>query len=140
MRDRGHGRTLFVKHCAACHKLFGEGGEVGPDLTGSQRANLDYLLENVLDPNAVVPKEYQVTNFVLADGRLVSGIVLRETPDGVSVRTANEMVVVPRGEIESRKSTTQSIMPEGLLDQLKPDEVRDLVGYLGSPEQVPKKE
>lgn len=138
--DRGHGRTLFVKHCAACHKLFGEGGEVGPDLTGSQRANLDYLLENVLDPNAVVPKEYQVTNFVLADGRLVSGIVLRETPDGVSVRTANEMVVVPRGEIESRKSTTQSIMPEGLLDQLKPDEVRDLVGYLGSPEQVPKKE
>ena len=127
---------LFTKHCAACHKLYGEGGEVGPDLTGSQRANLDYLLENVLDPSAVVPREFQVANFTLADGRLVSGIVLKETPDGLSVRTANETVTIVKGDIEQRKQTNQSIMPEGLFDALKPEEVRDLVAYLRSSQQI----
>jgi putative membrane-bound dehydrogenase-like protein len=134
--DVSKGREVFARSCAACHKLFGEGTEVGPDLTGSQRANLDYLLENVLDPNAVVPREYQVTVFSLLDGRLVSGIIQKETPDGLTVRTANETVVIPKGDLENRKSTNQSIMPEGLWDQLKPDEVKNLVAYLRSPEQV----
>ena len=135
--DKANGRVLFARQCAACHKLFGEGGDAGPDLTGSQRANLEYVLENVLDPNAVVPREFQVTNFTLADGRLVSGIVVRETADGAAVRTANETVLMTKGDIESRKPTNQSLMPEGLLDGLKPEEVRDLVAYLGSPHQVP---
>ncbi|HJZ54315.1 MAG TPA: c-type cytochrome, partial [Gemmataceae bacterium] len=134
--DTANGRALFVKHCATCHKLFGEGGDVGPDLTGSQRANLDYLLENVLDPSAVVPREFQVTNFALTDGRVVSGIILKETPDGLTVRTTNDTVVVATADIASRKQTSQSIMPEGLFDALKPEEVRDLVAYLASPQQV----
>ena len=134
--DKAQGRALYVKHCASCHKLFGEGGDVGPDLTGSQRTNLDYLLENVLDPNAVVPREYQITNFTLADGRLVSGIILRETPDSVSIRTVNDTVVVGKTEIESRKATNLSIMPEGLFDALKVEEVCDLVSYLKSTQQV----
>jgi putative membrane-bound dehydrogenase-like protein len=129
------GREIFTKSCAACHKLYGEGSDVGPDLTGSQRTNLDYLLENVLDPNAVVPREFQVSIFSLTDGRLVSGFIQKETPDGLTVRTANETVVIPKGDLESRKSTNQSIMPEGLFDQLKPDEVRDLVAYLRSAEK-----
>ena len=134
--DKVNGRVLYTKHCGACHKMFGDGGDVGPDLTGSQRTNLEYLLENVLDPSAVVPREFLVTNFTLGDGRLVSGIVLRETPDGVTVRTLNETVVVTKTDIEARTPTKQSIMPEGLFDALKPDEVRDLVAYLGVPHQV----
>ncbi|MBX9628688.1 MAG: c-type cytochrome [Gemmataceae bacterium] len=137
--DPAAGRAVFAKSCATCHKLFGEGTDAAPDLTGSQRANLDYLLENVLDPSAVVPREYQVTNFSLADGRVVAGIVLRETPDGVTVRTTNEVLVLPAGDIEGRKPTGQSLMPEGLFDNLKPEEVRDLVAYLASPKQVPPK-
>jgi putative heme-binding domain-containing protein len=135
--DRSNGRALFVQHCASCHKLFGEGGDVGPDLTGSQRASLDYVLENVLDPSAVVPREFQITHFTLADGRVVSGIVLRETPDGLSVRTANDTVTVPKADIEARKPTNQSIMPEGAFDKLTAEEVRDLIAYLTAPEQVP---
>ena len=134
--DPAAGRAVFTKSCATCHKLFGEGSDGAPDLTGSQRANLDYLLENVLDPSAVVPREYQVTHFALADGRVVAGVVLRETPDGVSVRTTNEVLVLPAGDIENRKQTYQSLMPEGLFDNLKPEEVRDLVAYLASPKQV----
>jgi putative membrane-bound dehydrogenase-like protein len=132
-----NGRMLFTKHCAACHKMFGEGQAVGPELTGSQRTNLDYVLENVLDPSAVVPNEFRMTNFILNDDRVVSGIVLRETKDALTVRTTNDTVIVPVGDIVSRKQTNLSIMPDGLFDQMKPEEVRDLVLYLRGKEQVP---
>jgi putative membrane-bound dehydrogenase-like protein len=131
------GRAAFTKHCAACHKMFGEGGAVGPELTGSQRANLDYVLENVLDPSAVVPNEYKLINFTLTDERVVSGIILRETKDAVSVRTANETVILPTADIAARRPTNLSIMPDGLFDAMKPEEVRDLVAYLRAREQVP---
>jgi putative membrane-bound dehydrogenase-like protein len=132
------GKALFVKNCAACHKMFGEGQSVGPELTGSQRSNLDYVLENVLDPSAVVPREFQMVNFTLNDDRVVGGIVLRETKDAVTVRTTNDTLTIPTADIVTRKQTPVSIMPEGLFDNMKPDEVRDLVAYLRVKEQ-PKK-
>jgi putative membrane-bound dehydrogenase-like protein len=135
--DPARGRVLFTKHCSACHKMFGEGQAVGPELTGSQRANLDYVLENVLDPSAVVPREFKMVNFTTVDDRVVSGIVLRETKDAVTVRTTNDQVILPVADIAARKPTNLSIMPEGLLDQMKPDEVRDLVAYLRAKQQVP---
>ncbi|HEY1188848.1 MAG TPA: c-type cytochrome, partial [Gemmata sp.] len=135
--DLVNGRAVFTKHCASCHKMFGEGQTVAPELTGSQRANLEYVLENVLDPSAVVPNEYRMVNFTLADERVVSGIVLRETKDAVTVRTVNDTLTVPMADIVTRKPTSVSIMPEGLLDQMKPAEVRDLVAYLRAKEQVP---
>jgi putative heme-binding domain-containing protein len=135
--DAAKGRALFTKNCASCHKMFGEGQAVGPELTGSQRANLDYVLENVIDPSAVVPREYQIINFVLNHDRVVGGIVLRETKDAVTVRTVNDTLTIPVADIVTRKQTPLSIMPEGLFDQMKPDEVRDLVAYLRGKEQVP---
>jgi putative heme-binding domain-containing protein len=137
--DPARGRVLFTKNCAACHKMFGEGQAVGPELTGSQRANLDYVLENVLDPSAVVPREFQMVNFTLADDRVVGGIVLRETKDAVTVRTINDTLTIPAADIVTRKQTPVSIMPEGMFEQMKPDEVRDLVAYLRAKEQVPLK-
>ena len=128
---------MFAKHCASCHKLFGEGGDVGPELTGSQRANLDYVLENVLDPSAVVPGEYRMTAFALLDGRTITGIVRKETPQAVTIRTVNEEITVPVADLDARKPTALSVMPDGLFDALKEDEVRDLVAYLASPRQVP---
>lgn len=135
--DATHGRVLFTKHCASCHKMFGEGQTVGPELTGSQRSNLDYVLENVLDPSAVVPNEYRLINFTTIDDRVVSGIVLRETKDVITVRTTNDTVILPTADIAARKPTNVSIMPDGLFDRMKPDEVRDLIAYLRSKEQVP---
>ena len=135
--DLSNGRAVFAKHCASCHKLFGEGGDVGPELTGSQRANLDYVLENVLDPSAVVPGEYRMTAFTLLDGRTLTGIVRKETPQAVTVRTVNEEVTVPVADLDARKPTALSVMPDGLFEALKEDEVRDLVAYLASQRQVP---
>jgi putative heme-binding domain-containing protein len=135
--DRSHGRAVFAKACAACHTLFDAGGKIGPELTGSQRTNLDYVLSNVLDPSAVLAKDYQMHLIQTGDGRVLSGIIKGEDDNAITVQTATELVVVPKNEIETQKETSNSMMPDGLLPSLSTDEVRDLVGYLASPSQVP---
>jgi putative membrane-bound dehydrogenase-like protein len=138
--DRSNGRVLFNRTCASCHILFNEGGKIGPELTGSQRTNLDYLLENILDPSAVVPADYQVTIFQTKDGRVISGIIKAENEKVVTVQTQNEVLHLPVNEIEERTKSAVSMMPEGLLANLKDDETRDLIGYLmGTDQSAPKK-
>jgi putative membrane-bound dehydrogenase-like protein len=132
-----NGRQLYQKNCAACHRLFGAGNDIGPDLTGSQRSNLDYILENIIDPSAIVAKDYQVTVFETKDGRVILGIIKQETDKAVTVQTQNERIVLPLGDIASRKQSPLSMMPEGQLNAMTMTEARDLVGYLGSPMQVP---
>ncbi len=135
--DLSKGRLVFSKNCASCHRLYDDGGDIGPALTGSQRANLDYVLENVLDPSAVVAREYQMSKFETASGRTITGIVKQETDKAVTVQTPNEVIVLPKDEIEDRKQSPLSIMPEGVLDKLTPEEIRDLVAYLASKDQAP---
>jgi putative membrane-bound dehydrogenase-like protein len=135
--DISAGRLVFSKTCASCHKLFDEGGSIGPELTGAQRSNLDYVLENVLDPSAVVASEYQVTFFHLKNGRVISGIVRQENDKVVTVQTQNEQVRIPLDDIVEREKTKTSMMPEGLFDKLTMEEIRDLIAYLAGPNQVP---
>jgi putative membrane-bound dehydrogenase-like protein len=130
------GRALFAKTCQQCHTLFGVGGKVGPDITGSNRANLDYLLENILDPSAVIPKEYAATVFNLKSGRVVTGIVRGETPAAYTVVTQTETLTLSRDDVELRTPSELSMMPDDLLKQLNEEEVRALVAYLQSPVQT----
>ncbi|HUY90887.1 MAG TPA: PVC-type heme-binding CxxCH protein [Pirellulales bacterium] len=134
--DRSAGRGLFVRHCGACHKLFGEGGQVGPELTGSQRANLDYLLENLIDPSAIVARDYQMTVLQTEDGRILNGIIVQEDDQVLAIQTQNERLSLPLAEIEARERSPLSLMPEGLLDKLSEAELRDLVVYLSGAEQA----
>src|SRR5262249_38314497 len=131
--DLALGRAMFAKHCGQCHTLFGVGGKVGPDITGSNRANLDYLLENMLDPSAVIPKEYAATLIEMKDGRVITGIVKEETQVALTVLTANETLVLPRKEIDTLKPSNISMMPDDVVKQLKEDELRCLIAYLQSP-------
>jgi putative membrane-bound dehydrogenase-like protein len=135
--DMSQGRAVFQKNCASCHTLFDAGGKVGPELTGSQRANLDYVLENVLDPSAVVAKEYQVTIVTTKDGRTINGIIKREDKRTITLQTPNDVVTIAVEDIDERHKSPLSLMPDGVLPNLKDDEVRDLVAYLRSPAQVP---
>lgn len=131
------GRALFQKTCGACHRLFDAGGKIGPELTGSQRRNIDYLLDNIVDPNAVVPNDYRVTVLELHSGRVVQGIVIAENNLTLTVQTPNEQVAVPKSDIEQRSQSNVSMMPEGLFDRLTVEELRDLVSYLRGEQQVP---
>jgi len=135
--DLAHGRAVFAKTCMQCHTLYGVGGKVGPDITGSNRANLDYLLENILDPSAVIPNDYKATVINLKSGRVITGIVRGETPQALTVVTANETLTVPVKEIDERKISDVSMMPDDLLKPLSEADVRALVAYLRHPTQTP---
>lgn len=132
-----NGRAVFAKNCVACHKLFGEGGTIGPDLTGSNRSDLDYLLSNLVDPSAEVGRDFRMSVVRTTDSRVVTGIVVERTAARVVVQTATDKQIVAAEDVESVKESPLSIMPEGQLDKLSRDEVRDLFAYLGGKAQVP---
>lgn len=135
--DAARGRAAFSKACQQCHTLYGEGGKVGPDLTGSSRADLDYSLVNIIDPNAVIPNDFRTWNLDTRDDRSITGIVTKQDANAVTIVTANETIVIPRGDVQSLRQTELSLMPEGLLQPLGDDEVRDLLAYLKTTGQVP---
>lgn len=135
--DLSAGRALFEARCANCHKLFGHGSDIGPELTGSQRTQLVYLLENLLDPSASVAKDYQMQVIQTDSGRLITGLLVAQSDQAVTIQTTNERVVVPADEIESQTTSPLSVMPEGLLEQLSIRQVVELIAYLGGPAQVP---
>ena len=135
--DQSAGRAVFAQTCAACHRLYGEGGEVGPDLTGSGRANLDYLLENIIDPSAVVSADFRLTILTLKDGRVLNGFLTAKTDRTLTLRTMTEKLTLERAEITNSQELPQSLMPEGLLQAFTATQVRDLLAYLISPSQAP---
>ena len=132
----GRGRLLFNKSCSKCHRMFGYGESIGPDLTGANRLNLDYLLENIVDPSAVVSKDYRMTILNLHSGLVLNGLVTATNQKTLTLQTQNELKTIALADIEERIQTTKSPMPDGLLDQLEADEVRDLIWYLMQPSQV----
>lgn len=134
--DASRGRAFFNKTCAQCHKLFGEGGAAGPELTGAQRGDLGYLLENILDPNATLAPAYRMSVFHLVDGRIINGLVAERGERTVTIQTPTERLVVPRDEIENERQSDSSLMPVGLLDNLDERQVADLIRYLQSPGQI----
>ena len=130
--DAARGKDTFKKTCFGCHTLFGEGGKVGPDLTGSGRSNLDYLLVNIVDPNAIVPQEYLAWTVKTTDGRVLNGLVRNETETTLDVVTATEVITLQKADVKSKKRGTLSMMPEGILSGLKDSEIMDLIAYLQS--------
>lgn len=136
--DAKSGHALFTKHCAACHRLHGEGGTVGPELTHANRADRDYLLVSVIDPSAIIRKEYLAYTAETRDGRRVTGVITAQTPATVTLTNSKaEPVSLRRDEIESLRESPVSVMPEGLLTGLKPQELRDLFAYLQTPAPKP---
>jgi putative heme-binding domain-containing protein len=135
--DASRGRLVFSKTCQQCHTLFDTGGKVGPDLTGSNRSDLGYILQNMVDPNAVIPNDYRTSTVELKDERVLTGIIKQQDEKSLTIATANETLIVPRNEVSKIQNSEISMMPEGLLANLSDQEVRDLIYYLGRPGQVP---
>lgn len=130
--DLRKGREIYQLACASCHKLHGEGTELGPELTGADRRNLEYLLENLVTPSAVVPEMYRMAVVTLKDGRVLNGVVAGSSEQTLTIQTLTERVAVPREQVESFESSDLSLMPDGLLEGLEDEQVADLIGYLMS--------
>ncbi|MDF1744783.1 MAG: c-type cytochrome, partial [Gimesia sp.] len=129
--DLKRGRELFTKHCATCHQLFGEGKKLGPDLTTANRKDLNYLLESIINPNAFIRKEFVPSVVLTTDGRVLTGLIIKETPAQIVLaNNKNEQSIIRRSDIEEIQNATVSIMPEDVLKQLKDQDLRDLFSYL----------
>jgi len=135
--DLSHGRLLYKQACASCHRLYGDGGLIGPDITGSDRHNLDYLLLNILDPSSTVAKQFTLSVVVLTDGRIITGVIGNQSEQAVAIQTVQELLIVRRDEIDIIRETTQSLMPDGLLDPMSEADVHNLFAYLQSRKQAP---
>ena len=130
--DTGAGKKVFDRTCATCHALNGVGGKLGPDLAGSWRNGLDYFLENIVDPSAVVGENYRLNLVKKNDGTVVSGMFEKDTGEALLFRTVTETISVPKAEIKQRQVLQQSFMPEGLLEAMPQREVIELMKFLTS--------
>lgn len=135
--DAGAGRLVFQKTCVKCHRLFGEGGTIAPDLTGSGRQKTDYVLSNLIDPSAQIDPAYRLTTLVTEDGRLFSGFVVRQTDSDVVFRTQDARILLSMKDVETIRTSNISMMPEGMLRTFTDDQVRNLLVYLAGSGQVP---
>jgi putative membrane-bound dehydrogenase-like protein len=136
--DIAAGRQLFASACGICHTFGYTGNQVGPGLAGSNIGKLDYFLENVLNPNGVIGKDYQLNVFKLKGGATMSGIVQFEDAQSFRlVMPGGAKFTVAKGEVEQREILPMSLMPEGLLDALTKEQVINLVAYLQFPDGFP---
>jgi putative membrane-bound dehydrogenase-like protein len=135
--DKSAGRALYAQLCAACHRLYGHGGDIGPDLTGAGRDNIDYLLENIVDPSAVVTADYRNAIVRLKDGRTLNGFIAARTARTLTVRSMTETQTIERADIAGVEESAQSMMPDGLFEILSSRQRSDLIAYLMHPSQVP---
>lgn len=129
--DIANGEKLFMNSCGSCHKMYGKGGNIGPDLTGSNRSNIDYLLFNILSPSEEIQDAYKMLVVTTRDGRTYSGNLVAENERQITMRVVGENdVVINKSSIQSREVTATSLMPQGLLNHLSDKDVTDLLAYL----------
>jgi putative heme-binding domain-containing protein len=125
------GHQIFSKKCATCHTLFDEGGKAGPNLTGYERDNLGFMIPSIVDPSSAIREEFTQFQVLTDDGRVVFGLIENQDAQSVTLRKAdNQLERLDRDAIEKLQASSQSIMPEGLLNDLDPQQVRDLFAYL----------
>ena len=131
------GRVLFNRACVQCHKLYGVGGTIGPDITGSDRRNLHYIISNIVDPNAEIPNDYRTTIVRMKDDRVLVGVIRSRQGQTIKVETPSEVLAVAESDVASIEMQNFSMMPEGLVLTFTDQELRDLVSYLRGEGQVP---
>ena len=134
--DAHKGRATFEMVCASCHQIYGRGGQIGPDLTGSNRGDIDYILLNMIDPSADVPDAYKQLTINTKDGQVLVGTLAAEDGQRIVLNTVGQKLTVLKSDIATRSISSLSMMPDGLLPALPDVQVRHLVKYLQTTTQV----
>ena len=131
--DSAKGRLLFAEVCAVCHTLFDQGGQAGPDLTGYERDNLDFLLLAIVDPSAAIRAEFTNFHIETKDGRQLTGLIEEQDPTKIILRGVdNQTTLVPQAQIKTLQASNVSLMPEGLSEAMNDQQILDLFSYLTS--------
>jgi putative heme-binding domain-containing protein len=139
--DPTRGRRLFQEKCASCHRLHGAGEMIGPDLTFANRKDRDFLLVSLVDPSGVVRKEFQASVVATRDGRILTGLIVEQSPEAIVLCNAKaERTRVPRSDVEEVKESEVSLMPESLYKEFSPEQLRDLFSFLQIESPVSRKE
>ncbi len=129
--DPHKGQEVFGRLCGQCHKLYGQGQDVGPDITLNGRSSFEQLLSNVFDPSLVIGSAYQARTVLTADGRVLTGLLVEDSPRRVVLKMqGGKQEVIARDDIEVLKTSTLSLMPEDLEKQLQPQELADLFAFI----------
>jgi putative heme-binding domain-containing protein len=131
---------VFTKVCGQCHKIYGQGQEVGPEITSNGRASFEQLLSNVFDPSLVIGAAYQARIVATGDGRVLTGLLAEDNEQRIVLKIqGGKLETIPRDEVEAIKVSELSLMPEGLEKQLKAEELADLFAFLvlDSPPESP---
>jgi putative heme-binding domain-containing protein len=129
------GKALFFGKvgCANCHTVFNKGGHIGPDLTSYDRSNLDSMLLAVVNPSAEIREGFENDLIVTHDGRTLDGFKVDEDNKVIVLRGIDgQNNVIPLDQVKTRRVSPKSLMPEGLLDGLQDQELRDLFAFLAS--------
>ena len=134
--DPARGRVVFSAVCGACHKMYGEGGLLGPDLTGSNRTNREYILLNIVDPNFDVPDGYKMVIVKTKDNRVLAGTIGEEDSQKVVLKMVAGKEIIPKENIKERQKLPLSMMPEGILETIPTEDFFALIKYLQTEEQT----
>jgi putative heme-binding domain-containing protein len=129
------GKFIYATRCASCHQLFDEGRDIGPELTGYERENLDFWIHAMVNPSLELREGYLNYVALMKDGRTIMGLMKEQSPRTVSLQDMNgEVDVLNRGEMESLTASPISLMPAALLQDLDPQQLRDFFSYLTQPD------
>src|SRR5580765_4249797 len=129
--DALRGTEVFNRVCGQCHKIYGQGQDVGPDITSNGRASFEQLLSNVFDPSLVIGAVYQARTVQAADGRIVTGLLVEDSAQRVVLKVqGGKLETIAREDVDAMKVSELSLMPEGLEKQLKPQEIADLFSFI----------
>ena len=129
--DPTAGQAVFNKLCAQCHKIYGVGQEVGPDITSNGRNDFNQLLSNVFDPSLVIGPGYQATTLATSDGRVLTGLLAENGTDRIILKLqGGKLETILRDQVEQMKTAEVSLMPEEVEKQLSPQEIADLLAFL----------
>ena len=127
------GKPIFQQNCGICHRLFGQGNPIGPDLTGADRKNTELMLLGIVNPNAYVRPEYVSYDVTMKDDQQLSGLMVESSPSTVTLLDRNnQRHLLSRDGIKELNASPLSLMPEGLLEALTPEQVMNLFAYLQS--------
>ncbi len=129
--DPAAGQAVFSKLCAQCHKIYGAGQDVGPDITSNGRNEFNQLLSNVFDPSLVIGPGYQATTIATHDGRVLTGLLAEDGKDRIVLKIqGGKLETIPRDQVDQLKTAEVSLMPEEVEKQLSSQEIADLFAFL----------